>query len=238
MLLFATGPGKDVDDVMPDVLRYKVDGLIIANAVLGSALVDECVRLGTPLLLFNRYVRGSDVSAVLCDNVAGGRLVADVLLDAGHTRIAYVAGKVNTSTNMDREQGFAERLHERGYGPWLREQADYTYESGFEAARRLLARTGRPDAIFCANDIMALGAIDAARQAGVSIPEQLSVIGFDDIPAASWGAYMLTTVRQPVNTMIDLSVRALLERIENPQLPPMTTFVPGQLARRGSARLA
>ena len=101
-----------------------------------------------------------------------------------------------------------------------------------------MARAEGPDSIFCANDITALGALDAARQAGISVPEQLSVIGFDDIPAASWGAYALTTVRQPVNTMIDLSVRALLERIETPSLPPITTFVPGPLVRRGSARLA
>lgn len=238
VLLFSTAPGKDVDDVLPDVLRYKVDGLIIANVVLGSALVDECVRIGTPLLLFNRYIRGAHVSAVSCDNLAGGRLVADVLLDAGHSRLAYIAGKLNTSTNMDREQGFTERLHERGYATLLREQANYTYESGFEAAQRLMSLPEPPDAIFCANDIMALGAIDAARKMGVSVPEQLSVIGFDDIPAASWGAYELTTVRQPVHVMIDLSVRALLERIESPDLPPITTFVPGPLIRRGSARLA
>ncbi|HEU5013508.1 MAG TPA: LacI family DNA-binding transcriptional regulator [Roseiflexaceae bacterium] len=237
VLLFSTAPGKDVDDVLPDVLRYKVDGLIVANAVLHSTLVEECVQLGTPLLLFNRYVRGAHASAVSCDNVAGGRMVADVLLDAGYTRLAYIAGKANTSTNLDREQGFVERLRERCYDNLLREQASYTYESGFAAAERLLARADRPDAIFCANDIMALGAIDAARAAGIAVPDQLSVIGFDDIPAASWGAYSLTTVRQPVNAMIDLSVRTLLERIETPDMPPTTTFVPGRLVRRGSARL-
>jgi DNA-binding LacI/PurR family transcriptional regulator len=238
VLLFATGPGKDVDDLMPEVLRYRVDGLMIANAVLGSSLVDECVRLGTPLLLFNRYVQDASVSAVVCDNLAGGRLVADVLLDAGHQRIAFIAGKTNTSTNMDRERGFVQRLHERGYATLLREQAEYTYASGFEAAQRLLVRVDRPYALFCANDIMALGAIDAARQSGIRIPEELSIIGFDDIPAAAWGAYSLTTIRQPVNTMIELSIQALLERIQEPTLPPIKTFVPGALVQRGSARLA
>jgi DNA-binding LacI/PurR family transcriptional regulator len=237
VLLFSTGPSKDVDDVLPDVLRYKVDGLIIANAVLGSALVDTVVRLGTPMLLFNRYVQGANASTVSCDNIVGGRLVADLLLDTGHTRLAYIAGKANTSTNLDREAGFTQRLRERGYGALLREQANYTYETGFEAARRLLVADDRPDAIFCANDIMALGAIDAAREVCISIPDQLSVIGFDDIPAASWGAYALTTVRQPVDTMINLSIRTLLERIEAPDLPPITTFVPGSLVLRSSARL-
>jgi DNA-binding LacI/PurR family transcriptional regulator len=238
VLLFSTGPGKDVDDVMPDVMRYKVDGLIIANAILGSTLVEECTRMEMPLLLFNRFVRGANVSAVSCDNLVGGRLVADVLLDAGHRRLAYIAGKINTSTNFDREQGFAERLRERGYNTWLREQGDYTYASGFAAAQRLLERADRPDAIFCANDITALGALDAARQGGIAVPDELSIIGFDDIPAASWGAYSLTTVRQPVDAMIDLSVRALLERIETPGLPPISAFVPGRLIRRASARLA
>lgn len=92
--------------MLPDVLRYKVDGLIVANAVLGSALVDTVVRLGTPMLLFNRYVQGANASAVSCDNIVGGRLVADLLLDTGHTRLAYIAGKANTSTNLDRELGF------------------------------------------------------------------------------------------------------------------------------------
>jgi DNA-binding LacI/PurR family transcriptional regulator len=237
VLLFSTSPNKDVDDVLPDVLRYKVDGLIVANAVLGSALVDTVVRLGTPMLLFNRYVQGATASAVSCDNIVGGRLVADLLLDTGHTRLAYIAGKSNTSTNMDREVGFAQRLRERGYDGLLREQANYTYETGFEAARRLLGSSDRPDAIFCANDIMALGAVDAAREMCISIPNQLSIIGFDDIPAASWGAYALTTVRQPVTTMIDLSIRTLLERIEAPDLPPTTTFVPGSLVLRSSVRL-
>jgi DNA-binding LacI/PurR family transcriptional regulator len=238
VLLFSTGPSKDVDDVLPDVLRYKVDGLIVANAILGSALVDEIVRLGTPLLLFNRYVRDTSASAVSCDNIAGGRLVADLLLDTGHTRLAYIAGKANTSTNLDREVGFTQRLRERGYHAVRREQAHYTYETGLEAARRLLVSDDRPDAIFCANDIMALGAIDAARELGISIPDQLSIIGFDDIPAASWGAYALTTVRQPVTAMINLSIHTLLERIEAPGLPPTTTFVPGSLVLRNSARLS
>lgn len=238
VLLFSTGPDKDVDAVLPDVLRYKVDGLIIANAVLGSTLVEECVRQRTPLLLFNRYVHGSNASAVACDNRAGGRMVADALLDGGHTRIAFVAGKRNTSTNMDREQGFAERLRERGYADLRREQGNYTYESGQRAAERLLARTDPPDAIFCANDIMALGALDAARQRGLRVPEDVSVIGFDDIPAAAWGAYNLTTVRQPVERMIDIGVETLLARIEEPERAPDTTFVAGALVWRSSARQA
>lgn len=238
VLLFTTGPDDDVDETLQDVLKYQVDGLIVANATLSSALVRECAKRGTPLMLFNRYVRGAQASAVCCDNVAGGQLVADLLIQAGHKRLAYIAGKANTSTNVDRERGFRERLQELAYGPFLREAGEYTYESGYAAAKRLLNRDDPPDAIFCANDITALGALDAARDLGVAIPSDLSIVGFDDIPAASWTAYLLTTVRQPVNTMIDMSVRLLLERIVAPETDPVTTFVPGKWIQRNSARVA
>ncbi len=238
VLLFSTGPGSDVDETLQDVLRYQVDGLIVANATLSSALVHECAERGTPLMLFNRYVRGAQAGAVCCDNVAGGQLVADMLIEAGHQRLAYIAGKPNTSTNMDRERGFSERLRELNYGPFLREGGEYTYQSGYDAAQRLLHRDDPPDAIFCANDITALGAIDAARDLGVPIPDELSIVGFDDIPAASWTAYSLTTVRQPVNAMIDMSVRVLLERVAAPETDPVITFVPGKWVQRNSARRA
>ena len=237
VLLFSTGPDGDVDETLQDVLRYQVDGLIVANAMLSSELVSECAQRGTPLILFNRYVRGAQASAVCCDNVAGGQLVAEQLLAAGHRRPAYIAGKHNTSTNVDRERGFTERLRELNGDALLREQGEYTYQSGYDAAKRLLERADRPDAIFCANDITALGAIDAARDLQIAIPEQLSIVGFDDIPAASWTAYALTTVRQPVNTMIDLSVRLLLERIAAPETDPVISFVPGKWVPRSSARL-
>ncbi|MBA3947148.1 MAG: LacI family DNA-binding transcriptional regulator [Herpetosiphonaceae bacterium] len=237
VLLFTTGPGSDVDETLQDVLKYQVDGLIVANATLSSTLVSECGQRGTPLMLFNRYVRGAHASAVCCDNVAGGQLVAEMLSQAGHRQLAYIAGKHNTSTNVDRERGFSERLQELEYGPFLREQGEYTYQSGYEAAKRLLQRDDPPDGIFCANDIMALGALDAARDLRVKVPDELSVIGFDDIPAASWTAYSLTTVRQPVNTMIGMSTQLLLERIASPEIEPVVMFVPGKLVQRGSARV-
>ncbi|GAC1534094.1 MAG: LacI family DNA-binding transcriptional regulator [Herpetosiphon sp.] len=237
VLLFSTGPDSNVDEALQDVLKYQVDGLIVANAMSSSTLVSECAQRGTPLLLFNRYVRGTQSSAVCCDNLAGGRLVGEMLIQARHQQLAYIAGKHNTSTNIDREQGFSERLQELDYGTFLREAGDYTYQSGYDAAKRLMSRDNPPDGIFCANDIMALGAIDAARDLQVSVPTDLSVIGFDDIPAASWTAYNLTTVRQPVNMMIDLSIRQLLERIETPDIDPVITFVPGKWIPRGSARI-
>lgn len=238
VMLFSTGRDETVDSVLQDVLRYQVDGLIIANVTLTSTIVNECLQNGTPLLLFNRYVTRPQVMTVCCDNVAGGRLVADALLQAGHRRLAYIAGTPDTSTNVDRETGFMKRLTELGYTGCLREQGYYTYTSSYEACRRLLKLDEPPDGVFCANDIMAMGALDAARDLGVKVPEQLSIIGFDDIPASAWSAYSLTTVRQPVNRMVDASIKLMLERIERPETKPVSHFIPGDLIRRSSARLA
>jgi len=188
--------------------------------------------------LFNRYMPNAHVGAVCCDNTAGGRLVADLLLDAGHHHLAYIAGSENASTNRDREQGFDDRLRERGCDTWLREQGQYTYESGYAALARLVDQHVALDAVFCANDIMALGALDCARDSGIKIPDDLSIIGFDDIPQAGWSSYALTTIRQPVDQMIDATIAMLHAQLEARVTPPVVQLLPGVLIERRSARLA
>ena len=163
--------------------------------------------------------------------------MADTLLDAGHKQLAYITGREDTSTNADRRRGFLERLSERKHKGCKVEPGNFTYQGGFDAAWRLLKSKECPDAIFCANDITALGALDAARKLGVKVPDELSVIGFDDIQMAQWAAYELTTVRQPMEAMIEASVELLLERVDNVKLEPVLKFLPGTLVKRGSARL-
>jgi DNA-binding LacI/PurR family transcriptional regulator len=231
-LVFSAPPGQEVDDILPAALAYRPDALIVTSATLSSARVEWCARQGTPIILFNRRLPGSAASAVCCDNVEGGRLVANLLLDAGHRRLAYVAGSANSSTNRDREKGFTDRLWERGVAEVVREQAAYTYESGQAAAHALLARDDPPDAVFCASDITALGFRDAARELGVRVPDDLALVGFDDIPMAGWAAYNLTTIRQPVDQMI----AATLTLLRHPPETPTTRLFPGELIERGSTR--
>lgn len=238
VLLFNSEQDQDIDNILSTVLQYRVDGLIIASAWLSSRMADECVRNGTPVILFNRYVPNANSSAVCCDNVEGGRMVANFFLDAEHKHIAYISGKENVSTNNDRKKGFIDRLNERGYTDCIIEAGKYSYTSGAEAARRLLAREDRPDAIFCADDTMALGTMDVARyEFGLRIPEDLSVVGFDDIPMASWPTYSLTTVRQPVERMLDATMELLELRLSNINEKPILQLFDGKLIKRNSARL-
>jgi DNA-binding LacI/PurR family transcriptional regulator len=163
VLLFNLEPDRPVDEILPRVLGYQVDGLIIASTTPSNEIVEECMRLGKPVVLFNRLVRGTKANVVCCDNVAASQLIANAFLDAGHQHIAYIAGISATSTSAMREKGFTDQLLERGYTDVIREAGDFTYESGYEAALRLLDRDNPPDAIYCMADIMALGAMDAAR---------------------------------------------------------------------------
>ena len=238
-LILNIAQALELEETLPMALQYQVDGLIITSATLSSSLAQECVRAGTPVVLVNRYSTDTDINIVRCDSIAGGRIVADAFLDAGHQRLAFISGDEASSTNRDRETGFVERLWERGVRLAYRESAgDYMYEPGYKAAKRLLLRDDPPDGIFCANDLIAMGALDAARtELGIMVPEELSIIGFDDIPMAAWPGYALTTVRQPVDQLVDATLQVLMDAIRSQETEPVNKIIPTFLVPRTSAKL-
>jgi LacI family transcriptional regulator len=195
-----------------------VDGLIVVAATLGATFVEQLPALGIPLVLLNRYVDGAEVDRVLSDNVAGGALAVEHLLELGHRRIGLIAGPADTSTARDREQGMRAALERRGvaFDPALRREGPFTHESGHQHCSELLGLAQPPTAIVCASDVVAFGALDAAKRLGVPVPGRLSVIGYDDIAMAGWEAFALTTVRQPLARMARRAVRVLLERLQAP----------------------
>jgi DNA-binding LacI/PurR family transcriptional regulator len=137
------------------------------------------------------------IAAFSCDNIAGGQALADYSWSTGHLRPALVLGERDVTTN--RERGFNRRLQELGMALYADEIGDgISYEAGYDAARRLIARRRRPDCIFFASDVMAIGGMDAIRATGMRVPGDVSVVGFDDIPMAASPSYELTTVRQPI----------------------------------------
>ena len=237
-LLFDIADDEEVNRTLPMALQYQVDGVVITSATLSSRLANEFTNTGTPVVLFNRYASTAQTHVVRCDNYAGGRMVADAFLDASHQRIAYIAGEEGSSTNLDRERGLVDRLSERGVQLWHRAGGDYSYEAGYAAALELLRASERPDAIFCADDMTAIGAMDAARyELGLRIPEDLSVIGFDDIPMASWSAYSLTTIRQPFEEMVEATIQQLLTAIADPKAETVNKVISPTVVVRNSARV-
>ena len=238
VLLFCTDNDRDIDEVLATVLQYRIDGLIIATAGITSVMAEECHKNGTSVVLFNRIVPGANVNGVSCDNVSGGSLAADLFADAGYRDIAYISGKEDSSTNLDRRKGFMDRLKDRGIGSCMIEKGEYSYESGIAATRRLFSRKTVPQAIFCASDEIALGAMHTIQyEIGLKIPEDVSIVGFDDIAMASWPFYSLTTVRQPVEEMMDYTVELLCRNMENPEMPHERKVFEAKLIRRHSAKI-
>ncbi len=237
VLLFMTGTG-DQDAVVQDMLQYQVEGVVMASAHLSSDLAQRCADNGIPVVLFNRYVAASPTSSVTSDNVEGGRMLGNFLADAGHERIAYIAGFEEASTNRDREAGFHKGLAERGAICFSRAVGAYTAIGAAEAARELFKASEPPDAIFVANDHMAFAVMDVIRtELSLHIPHDVSIVGYDDVPQASWKAYDLTTVEQPSGPMIEETVAILMNQIENKAVIGKAVVLPARLIVRGSSRL-
>ena len=237
VMLFIVNRDQNLDDILPQLLEYQVEGILLTAATLSSKMAEECERWGRPVTMINRYVPGVYASWFCCANYEGGKMVARLLLDSKHHRPAFLAGSEDTTTSIDRERGFVEILNQEKVKA-LREVGEYTYQDAYDAALRLLDRAEPADAIFCANDIMALGVMDAAKNGlGLKVPEEVSIIGFDDISMSAWSSYDLTTIRQPIKRMVDASVEELLARIENPEKTPLQKVIPGELVIRSSARM-
>jgi LacI family transcriptional regulator len=218
------------------LLQYQMDGCIITSAELTSKAAEVCRAHRLPMVAMNRIPRLNSC-AVSCNNEAGGRVLGELLVAAGHRKIAIVAGTPNTSTSGNREAGVITTLSKAGMKPHARLEGGSTYEGGLAAGRALANARRRPDAVFAVNDIMALGVMDALRANGLRVPEDISVVGFDDIHAASWSNYDLTTVSQPIDAMVERALDLLDARMKEPDAPGENAFIVGALRIRTSARL-
>ena len=212
-----------------------LDGMIFATATLDSPVVAELQRGGMPLVLVVRKVDSVPVDAVEVDNVQAGIEVARHLWDLGHRRIGLVMGPQNTSTSRDRAEGTLRFLSEAGQPSdqvrllW----GEYTTESGYSNAMKLLTGEHPVTAIAAGNDTIALGVLEAACRRGIAVPEQLSVIGFDDIPLAGSPLVGLTTIRQPVRAMARTAAALLVERMRSGnEGPPVHEVLPIELIQR------
>ena len=191
------------------------------------------------MVLFNRTARNSPSSTVASDNVGGGRLASELLCAGGHQRIGFIAGLEDTSTSRDREKGFLQGLAARGQRCYARTVGNYHAQGAAQAALEMFSQRPAPDAVFIANDHMAIAVMDTLRQKlKLRIPEDVSVVGFDDVPQAAWGSYNLTTVRQPAQSMIAATVALLIRQIGDRHAPPENVVLPVELVMRGTTRAA
>lgn len=236
VLLFTLAAESEVDAVLDQIWRYRVDGAIVA-ARLSPGQLQAFTRHRVPVVLYNRHVEGEPVSSVRCDSVAGERHLVDALWAAGHRCFGLVTGPADSFVGQERMRAVEDRLHELNHPPMVAVGA-FDYASGDRALSELRMRTaGKLDALICVNDLMAIGAIDSARwNAGLRVPEDLSVVGFDGVAPAQWLSYRVATIRQPVGQMTEAAVAMVLARVDDPGLAAEARTFGGQFLRGTSAR--
>ena len=227
----------NVDQIVRELLDYQVDGIVMASVSMSSDLAARCHATGIPVVLFNRALADPRLSSVTTDNAKGGRMLADYLVSTGHRNIAYIAGFSGASTQIDREAGFRAGLQAAGMDLCARAEGNFVYADAQRAARSLFARPDRPDAVFVANDHMAIAVMDVLRfELGLRVPQDVSVVGFDDVPPAAWPAYDLTTVRQNVGQMVAETVQMLITQITEGTGISKHVILDAALIIRGSTR--
>jgi DNA-binding LacI/PurR family transcriptional regulator len=236
-LLFINSDNDQVEEKeISQLIEYNVEGVIITDALLSSSAAARFIRNDIVVVLFNRYIQDNYYSAVSCDNYNAGYEIGSYLIKKGHRELAFISGPLNTSTSVDRKKGFEDALFKDEAARLVVENGHYTYKGGFEAALRLLNNHKSMDAIFCGNDISALGVIDAVRTLGLKVPEDISIVGFDDISMSSWSNYSLTTWKQPVKEMVECAVNILINEINGEDNERTVRSLTGKLIERNSVK--
>ncbi|MFT5064775.1 MAG: DNA-binding LacI/PurR family transcriptional regulator [Yoonia sp.] len=237
ILVFTASNNNDhVARVVQELMDYQVEGIITASVGMSSELTQRCEDAGIPIVMFNRGQDGGNVSSITSANLDGGRKVAEFLLGCGHENIAHIGGWQGSSTGRDRQLGFTKRLAEAGMTTRMIDGM-YDRETARAATLDMMDRRTPPDAIFVGNDHMAFAVMDCLRsELGLSVPNDVAIVGYDDVPMASWGAYDLTTVRQPVNRMVDATIDRLLTQINDKSAPARVIEIEGALIQRSSTR--
>lgn len=211
-----------------------IDGVIIASNVFDDPLVQALRSSPLPSIQIGRPRRQVETSYVDVDNRSAAQEAVSLLLRSGRRRVASIAGPDNMIAGVDRREGYLAALQEHGLQPEpeLIAAGDFSEASGYEAAKRLLPH--RPDAIFAASDAMANGALRAIKEAGLKVPDDIALVGFDDMPFAALADPPLTTVRQPVTRTGMVAAETLIDLIEHPGSPTRRIILPTELVIRRS----
>jgi DNA-binding LacI/PurR family transcriptional regulator len=226
------------DEERSRVLSYvregSADGVLLVSAQAGDPLPQMLTDAGLPVVLFSRPDHPLPLSYVDVNNHAGGALAADHLVARGCRNVGIVTGPLDIPGAEDRLVGFREAMARHGVAYVPSAAGTFSVESGAVAMQELLTKHG-VDGVFASNDNMAVGAILAAQERGLAVPEDVAVVGFDDSTAALMCRPTLTTVRQPIETMAADMARLLLERLDEPGLRPSSAIFEPALVARGSA---
>jgi len=234
LLMNADDP-LQLEQSLHELLSYQIAGVILTSASPPLSVVQHYLKHQIPVAMINRGHELEGAEVIGSDNRGGGRLAADTLLAGGAKRLAFIGQGTHNFSSRERWEGFRDRLAEVGLSPVAVLDAAPGYDGGLSAVQQLFSATERPDALFCATDMLAMGALDGLRfKLQLSVPDDVQVIGFDDIPQAAHLAYNLTTLRQNSNALATSAVAAIVARRKNFQQRSVHGSIAVSLVSRGS----
>jgi LacI family transcriptional regulator len=219
------------------LIERRVAGILFVAAGVSTEVVADLQRRRMPLVVIDRAVPGAAVDRVQTNHYQGGQLATQHLIELGHRRIACIAAGSDLSPSAERVTGYRDTLaaHGLAYDPDLVAPGDFQFASGYRAAQQLLDLPQPPTAVFACNDLMAVGCISAATARGLRVPQDLAVVGFDDVKLASFTNPPLTTVAQPKREIGRLAMEMLLARMRDPDAPPHSVRLDTRLVIRQSS---
>lgn len=227
MIINTSGDSASVELALRQTLNYRASATIVLSGTPPASLIRTCVNSGQRVILINRDDHLDGPTNITLDNAAAAREAFFMLRRAGCERLAVVSSAAGTPSLVARAQGFQAAAAEAGLKVAVTAAGPTSYATGFEAGRLLLSGSERPHAAFCVTDLLACGFLDAARfEFGLSVPQEICVIGFDDIEQAGWASYKLTTFRQPVEQIADHIMRLLDEPRESDEATACFQAVP------------
>lgn len=237
MLLMVIESDTAISTIIDEALEYPLDGLICCSN-MAEPDIDKFRRRGVPIVFFNRDVRSARTDSISVDHAEAGRQAATALFAGGHRSFFCIQGPQDAQVSQLRVTAFIDRLTGLGVSDVPTRATDFSYDQGFAAFSDLIRNYPRPDAVFCANDQVALGVMDACRfKHGWRVPNDVSVMGFDDIAEAAHLSYGLTTIRQPIREMAQKAVDLMIARAAEPDIGENDIRLCGHLVARSSARL-
>lgn len=235
-LFFVSPEEKNLDEILSQVIQYRVDAIIVLSAAISSQMAAECEKIQVPVVVFNKYTVNKNILTVCTDNVQSGWMAANYLYEKGRKTFAFIGSTTFLGTSRDRLRGYKDCLFEKGIEDCSVQMVPYTYEEGYKAMGEILRANPKTNAVFCAGDILALGAVDAAKyEFGLKIPQDMSIIGFDNIDAASWKPYMLTTFEQQIDNMLDMTFDYLVKKLIGGDVSEGVKLFASKIVERGSA---
>jgi DNA-binding LacI/PurR family transcriptional regulator len=235
-LLANLSGNSDPNKAVAMLRQYNVDAVIIASSTVSKAFIDGCLSAGIPLVHAFGKPSASAIHIVGADNVQGGKLAAQTLFALGYGKLAFLGGPRTASSTVDRLKGFRLGLKAEGLEPIAEVFANsYSHEQGRLMMLSLLTDHSI-DAVFCGDDILAMGALDACKEVGKYVPADIGILGFNDIAMASWAAYNLSTIRQPIADIIVTAVEQSIKLVANHQLKPKPQRFACEVVLRGTLR--